>query len=100
MFRCLATFLMLCLIPVSAQAGDRTSSRYDPLVQVHTNQVVVQDTAVLDSARQREIPVRIYRVQGVPTAPVIPFRGLPGLAGAIVGGRVSMGQSCVIDRYE
>ena len=56
-----------------------TTVAYDPLAAPKTIEVVPQDFTVMDDARRREIPVRVYLPEAKAAAPVVLFsHGLGG----------------------
>lgn len=80
----------ICLFSICLLAsllGGPNSTRaegYDPLATVVSTPVLRTDTEFTDSARNRTIPVRIYRCEGVKSAPVVLFSH--GLGGSRSGG--------------
>lgn len=78
-FRCLA---LLCLISVSGgqlAAEDRALAAYDPLSKLHPEKVVPLDMTVLGEARNRDIPIRVFRCGEIKSVPVLLFsHGLGG----------------------
>ncbi len=71
--------LSVCLSVGLLQAEDKTSTVYDPLAKLRTEMVIVLDTTIRDEARQRDIPIRVYRCRDVKSAPVVLFsHGLGG----------------------
>ena len=64
---------------VSLPAEDRVAGAYDPLAKIHTVKVVPLDLTIHDEARNRDIPIRVYRCGEIKSAPVLLFsHGLGG----------------------
>lgn len=74
----------ICLFAVGVLAGMLDTSfvraeGYSPLASLIETPILRKDTEFTDSARSRTIPLRIYRCEGVKSAPVVLFsHGLGG----------------------
>jgi predicted dienelactone hydrolase len=80
MWRCgLVMIWALSTLVVSLRAEDRVAGAYDPLTKTHTEKVVPLDLTIHDEARNRDIPIRVYRCGKIKAAPVLLFsHGLGG----------------------
>ena len=78
----LRSWVLFCICTVglaSPRAEDRVLTPYDPLAKIHSERVVPLDLTIRDEARNRDIPIRIYRSGKVTSAPVLLFsHGLGG----------------------
>ncbi len=72
--------LCVCSVGLAALcAEDRVAGDYEPLTKTHTEKVVPLDLTIHDQARNRDIPIRVYRCGEVQAAPVVLFsHGLGG----------------------
>ncbi len=78
-FRCLALLCLISTFNDQLVAGERDLAAYDPLAKLHTEKVVPLDLTVHDQARNRDIPIRVYRCGEIKSAPVLLFsHGLGG----------------------
>ncbi len=80
MWRCGLMMLWAFLaLQASLRAEDRVAGAYDPLTKIHVEKVVPLDLTIHDEARNRDIPIRIYRCGKIKLAPVLLFsHGLGG----------------------
>ena len=80
MWRCGLMMLWAFLaLQASLRAEDRVAGAYDPLTKIHVEKVVPLDLTIHDEARNRDIPIRIYRCGKIKSAPVLLFsHGLGG----------------------
>lgn len=77
--RCCFSLLVLCLLSGFLRAGEPKEGAYDPLTLLHQEQVAILDLTVHDDARNRDVPIRVYRCESVKAAPVVLFsHGLGG----------------------
>lgn len=78
-FRCLALLWMISVSSGLLVAEDLAFAAYDPLAKLHPEKVVPLDLTVHDEARNRDIPIRVYRCGKIKSAPVLLFsHGLGG----------------------
>ena len=78
-FLCLALLCLISAFSGQLVAEDRVLAAYDPLAKLHAEKVVPQDLTVYDQARNRDIPIRVYRCGEIKSAPVLLFsHGLGG----------------------
>ncbi len=60
-------------------AEERVAGAYDPIAKIHSAKVVPLDLTIHDEARNRDIPIRVYRCGDIQSAPVLLFsHGLGG----------------------
>lgn len=77
--------LLSILLAVSIAAPSTSARDYNPLSKDSKLQAETRDLTVHDSARNRDIPIRIYLPAGDEPQPVVLFS--PGLGGSRTGGK-------------
>ena len=79
MIRCVAGIILLWSIAIPGFADERKAPAYDPLRIAAAEKIVPVDMTVHDAARDRDIPIRVFRSAEIKSAPVILFsHGLGG----------------------
>ena len=78
-YKCRVLYLLLTGILMFPAYGDTSDAEYDPLAPVFKNVPDPGDFTVIDSGRNRDIPVRVYLPPGKSLSPVVLFsHGLGG----------------------